>query len=106
MQGLPWARSEAYLKASPAYKLGAVTTPTLIHVGDKDERVPAAHSRALYRGLKEYTQVPTVLLSYPGAGHGLTVYDQRKAKMEWDLAWFDRYVLGKGEKEAEKEAGE
>ncbi len=106
MRGLPWAQSEAYVKASPAYKLGAVTTPTLIHVGDKDERVPATHSRALYRGLKEYTQVPTVLLSYPGAGHGLTVYDQRKAKMEWDLAWFDRYVLGKGEKEAEKEAGE
>jgi dipeptidyl aminopeptidase/acylaminoacyl peptidase len=106
MRGLPWAREEAYIKASPAYKLGAVTTPTLIHVGDKDERVPAAHSRSLYRGLKEYADVPTVLLSYPGAGHGLTVYDQRKAKMEWDLAWFDRYVLGEGEQEAEKEVGE
>jgi hypothetical protein len=22
----------------------------------------------------------------------------RQAKMEWDLAWFDRYVLGKGRK--------
>jgi len=106
MRGLPWAREEAYIKASPAYKLGSVTTPTLIHVGDKDDRVPAANSRALYRGLKEYTNVPTVLLVYPGAGHGLSISDHRKGKMEWDLAWFDRYVLGKAEKEAEKKAEE
>jgi len=22
-------------------------------------------------------------------------YGHRKAKMEWDLAWFDRHILGK-----------
>ena len=95
MQGLPWERTEAYIKASPAYKLGQVTTPTIIHVGGDDPRVPPAHSISLYRGLKEYTNVPTVLLVYPGAGHGLTISDHRKAKLEWDLAWFDRYLLGK-----------
>ncbi len=104
MRGLPWERTEAYIKASPAYKLGNVTTATLIHVGESDDRVPAAHSRALYRGLKEYTNVPTALVVYPGAGHGLSISDHRKGKMEWDLAWFDRYVLGKGEKQAEKDA--
>ncbi len=93
MRGLPWERTEAYVRASPAYRLGRVTTPTLIHVGENDERVPAAHARALYRGLKEYTSVPTVLLVYPGAGHGLSVSDHRKGKLEWDLAWFDRYLL-------------
>jgi len=97
MRGLPWERAEAYMKASPAYKLGAVTTPTIIHVGEEDTRVPAAHSRSLYRGLKEYTQVPTILLVYPGAGHGLAIADHRKGKLEWDLAWFDRYLLGKGD---------
>ena len=102
MRGLPWERTEAYLKASAAYQLGKVTTPTLIHVGEKDTRVPAAHSRTLYRGLKEYVKVPTVLLVYPGAGHGLTVYNHRKAKMEWDLAWLDRYVLGKTVEEPKK----
>jgi dipeptidyl aminopeptidase/acylaminoacyl peptidase len=97
MRGLPWERTEAYIKASAAYKLGNVTTPTLIHVGEKDTRVPAVHSRTLYRALKDYVKVPTALLVYPGAGHGLTVYNHRKAKMEWDLAWFDRYLLGKAE---------
>lgn len=99
MRGLPWERTEAYVKASPGYKLGDVTTPTLIHVGENDDRVPAAHSRALYRGLKEYTNVPTVLLVYPGAGHGLSISDHRKGKLDWDVAWFDRYLLGKKDQE-------
>ena len=94
MRGLPWERTEAYIKASPAYNLDRVTTPTLVHVGKGDPRVPPAHSQTLYRGLKEYTDVPTVLLVYPGAGHGLTVFNHRKAKMEWDLAWFEKYLLG------------
>lgn len=95
MRGLPWERTEAYIKASPGYNLGRITTPTLIHVGEKDDRVPAAHARALYRGLKEYTKVPTALLTYPGAGHGLSIADHRKGKLDWDIAWFDRYLLGK-----------
>ena len=49
----------------------------------------------LYRALKEYNQVPTQLLVYPGEPHGLTKYKNRKAKMEWDLAWFERYILEK-----------
>jgi dipeptidyl aminopeptidase/acylaminoacyl peptidase len=32
---------------------------------------------------------------YPGEGHGVMKYKNRKAKMEWDLAWFDRYIMGK-----------
>ncbi|MCK4342471.1 MAG: S9 family peptidase [Phycisphaerae bacterium] len=95
MRGLPWERTEAYLKASPAWQLDRVTTPTIIHVGEKDARVPAAHSRTLYRGLKDYGTVPTLLLVYPGAGHGLRISDNRKGKLEWDVAWFDRYLLGK-----------
>ena len=99
MRGLPWERTEAYIKASAAYRLDRVTTPTLIHVGANDARVPPAHSRTLYRGLKEYVGVPTVLLVYPNAGHGLVIREQRLAKMEWDLAWFEKYLLGKSDKE-------
>ncbi len=51
------------------------------------------HSRALYRALKQYLEVPTELVVYPGEGHGLTTYEHRKAKMEWDLAWFERYLV-------------
>ncbi len=91
-RGFPWSNPEGYHKASPTYALDNVTTPTLIHVGGNDERCPPGHSRMLYRALKEYVKVPTELLVYPGEAHGLMKYKNRKAKMEWDLAWFDRYV--------------
>lgn len=95
MKGLLWEMPEAYRKASPIYNLNKVKTPTLIHVGENDERVPAANARALHRALKYYLDVPTELVIYPGEGHGLTKYSHRKAKMGWDLSWFDRYLLGK-----------
>lgn len=59
--------------------------------------MPAAHSRALYRALRHYLDVPVQLVEYPGEPHGLTTRRNRMAKMEWDLAWFDRYLLGKSE---------
>ena len=95
-QGFPWNSAAKYQKASSTYKLQDIRTPTLIHVGGNDERCPPGHSRMLYRVLKEYTNVPTELLVYPGEGHGLTKYRNRRAKLEWDLAWFDRYLRGKG----------
>jgi dipeptidyl aminopeptidase/acylaminoacyl peptidase len=92
---LPWQDPDAYRAASPLYGLGSVTTPTLIHVGGDDPRVPPAHSRALYRALQQYLGIATELVVYPGEPHSLTTYEHRKAKMEWDLAWFERY-LGRG----------
>jgi dipeptidyl aminopeptidase/acylaminoacyl peptidase len=97
-QGFPWQKPDSYRRTSPTYDLEKVKTPTLIHVGGSDERCPPGHSRMLYRALHEYLKVPTELAVYPGEPHGLTKYTNRKAKMEWDLAWFDRHVLDKGKK--------
>jgi dipeptidyl aminopeptidase/acylaminoacyl peptidase len=94
-KGFPWNAAGNYHKASPTYALDKVRTPTLIHVGGSDERCPPSQSRMLYRALKEYNKVPTELLVYPGEPHGVMKYKNRKAKMEWDLAWFERYILGK-----------
>lgn len=94
-KGFPWSSAAQYHKASPTYQLDKIRTPTLIHVGANDERCPPGHSRMLYRTLKEYSRVPTELLVYPGESHGLMKYRSRQAKLEWDLAWLDRYVLGK-----------
>ena len=91
-KGLPWEQPELYRKTSPTYQLGNVTTPTLIHVGGGDERCPPGHSRMLYRALKENLKVPTELVVYTGEPHGLTKLSNRVAKMEWDLAWFDKYL--------------
>jgi dipeptidyl aminopeptidase/acylaminoacyl peptidase len=90
--GLPWETPEIYRKTSPVYSLGNITTPTLIHVGEKDERCPPAHSRMLYRALKEYLKVPTELVIYPDEPHSLGKQESRKAKMDWDLAWFEKYL--------------
>jgi dipeptidyl aminopeptidase/acylaminoacyl peptidase len=92
-KGLPWESADIYKKTSPVYGLGNVTTPTLIHVGGNDERCPPGHSRMLYRALKEYKKVPTELVVYTGEPHGLGKLTNRKAKMEWDLAWFEKYIL-------------
>jgi dipeptidyl aminopeptidase/acylaminoacyl peptidase len=91
-KGLPWEQPETYRKTSPTYGLGNVKTPTLIHVGGGDERCPPGHSRMLHRALKEYLNVPTELLVYPGEPHGLSKLSNRVAKMEWDLAWFEKYL--------------
>ncbi len=101
MQSLPWKDPQAYLHGSPVYGVDKVKTPTLIHVGEHDARVPAAHARALYRSLKHYLDVPAELVIYPGEGHGLTTYKHRKAKMLWDVAWFKRYCLGQDDSAGE-----
>jgi len=98
-QGLPWEKPEAYESASPLFKADRITTPTLIHVGGKDARTPPVNSRGLYRALRRYLDVPTELVTYPGEGHGLTTYTHRKAKMAWDQAWFDEWILSESSEE-------
>jgi len=93
-KGHPWETPDTYRKTSPTYDLGKVKTPTLIHVGQNDERCPPGHSRMLYRALREFVKVPCELVIYPGEPHGLGRYSHRKAKMEWDAAWFDKYLKG------------
>ena len=48
---LPWEVPAHYQKSSPVYAMDHVKTPTLIHVGGNDARVPLGHSRGLYRAL-------------------------------------------------------
>ncbi|USD37391.1 S9 family peptidase [Ferrimonas sp. SCSIO 43195] len=95
MEGLPWEKPEAYTHGSSLTHAGSITTPTLIHMGENDPRVPAPHAKGLYRTLRHYLDVPTELVIYPGEGHGLSKMSHRKTKMSWDLAWFEHYVLGK-----------
>lgn len=89
---LPWEDPAHYQKGSPVYFMQGCKTPTIVHVGAGDARVPLGHSRGLYRALRHYLKVPTELVMYPGAGHGLATYQHRLAKMLWDQAWFDKYL--------------
>ena len=85
-EGLPWTAETKMRNTSPLYDVDKVTTPTLIHVGENDARVPQEHSRSLYRSLRHYLNVPTELIIYPDTGHGLFKYSHRKAKMPHEAA--------------------
>ncbi len=43
--------------------------------------------------LGTYLGVPCELVVYPHTGHGLRAISALEAKMAWDAAWFERYVL-------------
>lgn len=94
MEGLPWEQPAEVQSASPLFTADRIVTPTLIHVGENDPRVPAAHALALHRALDFYLGVPSELLVYPNEGHGLSQWQHRAAKMAWDTAWFDLHVRG------------
>ena len=91
---LPWEFPAEYIESSPLYELNKTETPTLIHVGGSDARVPPEHARTLYRSLYNYLDVPAELIVYPGEPHGLMKKSNRAAKMAWDHAWFDKYLKG------------
>jgi dipeptidyl aminopeptidase/acylaminoacyl peptidase len=93
--GPPWQATAMYRRVSPIFEFGKVTTPTLFHVGEIDPRCPKGNSQMAFRALKDYLGVSSELLIYPGEPHGLSKYASRKAKMAWDLAWFDHYLKGK-----------
>ena len=94
-EGFPWDNPKEYQDASPLYSLKpGLQTAVLIHVGENDPRVPASHSKGLHRVLYRYLNMPTELVIYPGAGHNLTKKSHRLAKVRWDQAWFDKYLLG------------
>lgn len=95
MQGLPWENPTAYTHGSSLTRADKIKTPTLIHIGENDQRVPLGHAQGLYRALKHYLNVPVELVIYPEEGHGLSKYQHKQAKMDWDKQWFDHYVLGK-----------
>ncbi|MCZ6689821.1 MAG: S9 family peptidase [Planctomycetota bacterium] len=91
--GFPWEKWELMMKRSPLVHANLVKTPVLFLVGSGDARVPAAHARAFHRSLT-YVGVPTELVVFPGEGHGLSKMKHRRAKIELELAWFEKYVLG------------
>lgn len=92
--GTPWqedAPIEQYLRDSPLLEIHRVETPTLVLVGQNDERVPMAQSVELYRALKS-NGVPTRLYVAPRQGHGWRELQQRLFKANVELDWFERWV--------------
>jgi len=96
--GTPWEIPEVYLEKSPFFKLHEVTTPTLVHTGTADRNVPPHQSWSLFRVLQQVGKAPTKLLLYPGEPHSLRKPAHQRRKIEEDVAWFDLYLFGGGDK--------
>lgn len=91
--GPPWEATDAYIEASPFFRLGEVETPTLIHTGTEDRNVPPHQSWSLFRAMQQIGKAPARLALYPGEPHGLQRIAHQRRKLEEDLAWFDHYVF-------------
>jgi dipeptidyl aminopeptidase/acylaminoacyl peptidase len=91
----PWDDPDTYWKHSPLSLVGAVTTPTLVVVGDADYRTPVSDAEQYYQAL-QLRGVPTALVKVPGASHGSLAArpSQSAAKASAIIAWFNRYRTG------------
>ena len=92
----PWVKNapiDVYWNNSPLKDIWKVKTPTLVLVGEKDERVPPPQSMELFRALK-FNGVQTKLYMAPGEPHGWRKLSHRLFKINVELEWFEKHALG------------
>jgi dipeptidyl aminopeptidase/acylaminoacyl peptidase len=89
----PWENPDLLWKHSPLSLVGNVTTPTLLLVGEDDQRTPSSEAEQFYDAL-QIRHIPTALVRVPGASHhGLAERpSQLAAENGVILAWFGRYL--------------
>ncbi|HEV8305016.1 MAG TPA: S9 family peptidase [Gemmatimonadales bacterium] len=90
----PWDNFEHWWAESPLRYITRAKTPTLLHSGEKDERIPMAQNLELYMALKQ-RGVPTEFLVYPGQPHGLQEPRYQLVKMMAELGWFEHWIRRK-----------
>ncbi len=90
-QGTPYERWDHYLEVSPLRYIRRARTPTLIHFGEEDRRIPMPQGQELYMALKKLG-VPVEFLIYPGMGHGITRPRYQLVKMLAELDWFEHWM--------------
>ncbi len=93
-KGKPWENFEHYWDVSPLKYITNAKTPTLIHVGEADQRVPKPQSDELHMALKKLG-VPTEYIVYPGMPHGITNPRYQLVKMVAEFNWFEKWIRGK-----------
>ncbi len=90
----PWDNFDHWWAESPLRYIARAKTPTLLHSGEKDERIPMAQNLELHMALKK-RGVPTEFLVYPGQPHGLQEPRYQLVKMVAELGWFEHWIRGK-----------
>ena len=94
MKALPWENPQQYIEHSPIFYAKNFRTPTMVLTGEADLRTPIAQSEELYFALKA-RKVPAVLVRIPDEPHGIRGAhpSHRIAKMEYVLAWLEKWTL-------------
>lgn len=95
--GTPWQKDapiDVYWEHSPLKYVANVRTPTIFIVGERDVRVPMPQSVEMYRALKS-NGVPTHLYVAPREPHGFQELRHQLFKMNVELAWFEKYAMGR-----------
>jgi len=95
--GLPWRNYDHWRELSPFFDVEKVKTPTLFLCGQEDWNVPLINSEQMYQALRRMN-VDTMLIVYPGEGHGIDAPYYVKDRYERYLAWYGHYLQGKPEK--------
>ncbi|MBX3428851.1 MAG: S9 family peptidase [Hyphomonadaceae bacterium] len=87
---MPWedGAQARYWARSPLSRVGNVTTPTAVMVGDEDHRTPGSEAEQYYMALR-LRHIPTRLIRIPGAPHDIAFRPTGMiAKVRNTLAWF------------------
>jgi len=90
----PWDNFDHWWAESPLRYIARAKTPTLLHSGEKDERIPMAQNLELHMALKK-RGVPTEFFVYPGQPHGLQEPRYQLIKMVAEASWFEHWIRGK-----------
>ena len=90
----PWDNYDHWWAESPLRYISRARTPTLLHSGEKDERIPMAQNLELHMALKK-RGVPTEFFVYPGQPHGLQEPRYQLVKMIGEATWFEHWIRGK-----------
>ncbi|MFQ5817496.1 MAG: prolyl oligopeptidase family serine peptidase [Terriglobia bacterium] len=93
-RGTPYEHWDHYVEVSPLRYIKNAKTPTLIHVGHDDARVPRPQSEELHMALKKLG-VPTEFIVYPRMPHGLREPRYQLVKMVSEFNWFEKWLRGK-----------
>jgi dipeptidyl aminopeptidase/acylaminoacyl peptidase len=96
--GPPWDPKawDIYQKLSyPFLHADRIKTPTLFLGGERDFNVPVQGGQQMYQALRSLG-VDTQLVIYPNENHGIMRPSYVKDRYERYLAWYDKYLKGKG----------
>jgi dipeptidyl aminopeptidase/acylaminoacyl peptidase len=88
----PWEDFELYEERSAYRNVARVTTPLLVQVGERDERVPAEQSIQFYEAVKSIGVAPVKLVLYPGEPHGVRSPRHRRDLLSRNVEWFAEWI--------------